>query len=118
MSVVRRKDTKSGSWQARWTDLDGNRRSRSFKTKAEAVAYEAKMFNEISKGEYSDPQRAKERLHVIYQDWLKSYSGKKPKTYASVISIWKCLLEEQLGNKRLSAINRGMVKLGLVRAVP
>ena len=110
MSVVKRKDTKSVIWQARWTDLNGDRKSRSFKTKVEAVAFEAKMLNEISKGEYSDPQRAKERLHVIYQDWLKSYSGKKPKTYASVTSIWKCLLSEQLGNKRLSAINRGLIK--------
>lgn len=113
MSVVKRKDTKSVIWQARWTDLNGNRKSRSFKTKVEAVAYEAKMLSEISKGEYSDPQRAKERLHVIYQDWLKSYSGKKPKTYASVTSIWKCLIEEQLGNKKLSAINRGLVKTWL-----
>ena len=113
MSVVRRKDTKSVVWQARWTDLNGDRKSRSFKTKAEAIAYEARMKNEIAKGEYSDPQRAKERLHVIYEDWQKSYSGKKPKTYASVISIWKCLLEEPFGNKRLSTITRGVVKTWL-----
>ena len=50
MSVVKRKDTKSVIWQARWTDLNGDRKSRSFKTKVEAVAFEAKMLNEISKG--------------------------------------------------------------------
>ena len=48
MSVVRRKDTKSVVWQARWTDLNGDRKSRSFKTKAEAIAYEARMKNEIA----------------------------------------------------------------------
>ena len=113
MSVVKRTDTKSVVWQARWTDLNGDRKSRSFKTKVEAIAYEARMKNEIAKGEYSDPQRAKERLHVIYEDWQKSYSGKKPKTYASVKSIWKCLLEVPFGNKRLSTITRGVVKTWL-----
>ena len=43
MSVVKRTDTKSVVWQARWTDLNGDRKSRSFKTKVEAIAYEARM---------------------------------------------------------------------------
>ena len=109
MSVTRRKDTKSVRWRARWTEVDGKVKTKDFRTKVEAVQFEAQMRTEVRKGEYSNPHAAKTVLFRVYEDWKQTESKRKPKTRASYDSLWKCLVEPQWSRRRINSITRSEV---------
>lgn len=110
MSVRKRKDTKAVRWTASWKNPSGNWQFKDFKTKAEAVAYEAQMHSQVQKGDYANPHSGKTKLSVVYEDWKKAESRLKPKTRASYDSLWKCLVEPKWGNTQLSSITKAEVK--------
>jgi integrase len=114
MSVWKRKDTKKNPWQARWSDKDGKEHTKHFPTKAQAVTFEAKMLNEVSQGYFSDPLHAKTKLSNVYADWLPSTLNLKPKTRASYLSLWKCLVEPYWGNRQLQTITRSDIKIWVI----
>lgn len=111
MAIIKRKDTKSKAWQARWSDLDGKNHTKHFNTKAEAVEYHAMKLTEVARGEFSDPQKSKTKLDVVYAHWFQTYVNMKPKTVASSVSIWKCMVAPTFGNRQLAKINRADVKI-------
>jgi len=110
MSVRKRTDTKSTRWTASWKNPSGRWQCKDFKTKLEAVAYEADMLSQVQKGDYANPHAGKTKLDVVYQDWKQLESRLKPKTRASYDSLWKCLVEPKWGNVQISRITRAEVK--------
>ena len=110
MSIRKRTDTKSTRWTASWKNNAGRRQCKDFKTKAEAVAYEAQMLSQVQKGDYANPHSGKTKLSVVYTDWKKTESRLKPKTRSSYDSLWKCLVEPKWGNTQISNITKAEVK--------
>ena len=82
MSVRKRTDTESTRWTAGWKNPVGKWQFKDFKTKSEAVAYEALMIAEVQRGEYANPHSGKTKLSIVYSDWNKTESRLKPKTRA------------------------------------
>lgn len=113
MSVHKLKGLKSTSYQARWTDPSGKRKSRNFKTKAAAEKCEAEMVTSVLRSEYSDPQSGKVRVEEIYPLWLASSAGLKPKTLASYRSLWKTTVGPVWAKRRLGSINPAEIKTWL-----
>ena len=114
MAVIKRKDTTSKPWQARWSDRDGKIHTKHFRIKAEAVSYEALQRTEVARGLFSDPQKAKTKLIRVYENWLLSTTNLKPKTRASYESLWKCLIEPEWGNRQLQNIDRSEIRTWLI----
>jgi integrase len=110
MSVRKRKDTKSVRWTAGWKNPAGKWQFKDFRTKAEAVAYEAQMASQVQKGDYANPHAGKTKLSTVYEDWKKTESRLKPKTRASYDSLWKCLVGPKWGNSQISGITKAEVK--------
>lgn len=110
MSVRKRTDTKSTRWKPSWKNSSGRWQWKDFKTKSEAVAYEADMLSQVQKGDYANPRAGKTKLSVVYKDWKNLESRLKPKTRASYDSLWKCLVEPKQGNVQISGITRAEVK--------
>ena len=110
MSVRKRTDTESTRWTAGWKNPVGKWQFKDFKTKSEAVAYEALMIAEVQRGEYANPHSGKTKLSIVYSDWKKTESRLKPKTRASYDSLWKCLVEPKWGNVQISKITKAEVK--------
>lgn len=110
MSVRKRTDTKSTRWTASWRNPDGRIQCKDFKTKAEAMAYEAQMLSQVQAGDYANPHAGKTKLATVYLDWKNLESRLKPKTRASYDSLWKCLVEPKWGNTQISRITRAEVK--------
>lgn len=111
MSTHKLTGLKGNGYQARWTDPNGARKAKNFKTKAEAQRYEAAMTTAVRRGDYSDPQDGKVKLKLVYEDWKKSSVGLKPKTRASYDSLWKCMVEAEWGNRPIAGITRPAVKI-------
>lgn len=110
MSVRKRNDTKSVRWTAGWKNPAGKWQFKDFRTKAEAVAYEAQMASQVQKGDYANPHAGKTKLSTVYEDWKKTESRLKPKTRASYDSLWKCLVGPKWGNSQISGITKAEVK--------
>jgi hypothetical protein len=110
MSVRKRTDTDSTRWTAGWKNPVGKWQFKDFKTKSEAVAYEALMIAQVQRGEYANPHSGKTKLSLVYSDWKKTESRLKPKTRASYDSLWKCLVEPKWGNVQISNITKAEVK--------
>jgi integrase len=110
MSVRKRNDTKSVRWTAGWKNPAGKWQFKDFRTKAEAVAYEAQMASQVQKGDYANPHAGKTKLSIVYEDWKKTESRLKPKTRASYDSLWKCLVGPKWGNSQISGITKAEVK--------
>jgi integrase len=113
MSVHKLKGLKSTSYQARWTDPSGIRKSKNFKTKSTAEKFEAEMMTSVLRSEYSDPQSAKMRVEEIYPLWIASSAGLKPKTLASYKSLWRTTVGPVWAKRRLGSINPAEIKTWL-----
>ena len=113
MSVHKIKGLKSTSYQARWTDPSGKRKSKNFKTKSAAEKFEAEMMTSVLRSEYSDPQSGKKRVEEIYPLWIEASAGLKPKTLASYKSLWRTTVGPVWAKRRLSSINPAEIKTWL-----
>lgn len=110
MSVRKRKDTKSVRWTAGWKNPAGKWQFKDFRTKAEAVAYEAQMASQVQQGDYANPHAGKTKLNAVHADWKKTESRLKPKTRATYDSLWKCVVGPKWGNSQISGITKAEVK--------
>ena len=113
MSVHKLKGLKSTSYQARWTDPSGKRRSKNFKTKSAAEKFEAEMITSILRSEYSDPKSGKVKVKEIYTLWIEASAGLKPKTIASYKSLWRTTVGPFWAERRLGTINPAEIKTWL-----
>lgn len=111
----RKKTRKDGStyWLARWYDREASTpvkkviRSKAFRTKDEALKYQAKVATEQATGTYVDPTLGK----VTLASWWAQYEdqmgpGLKPSTLAEYGSRMRTHILPHLGQKQLASIKR------------
>jgi integrase len=110
MTVRKRKDTVDTRWQASWKTPDGARGFKDFSTKAEAVAYEAKMKSDVVRGDYANPISGKTKVETVYLDLVKTFGNRKPKTRDSYESLWKNMVQPTWGSRSISTITRSDFK--------
>lgn len=110
MSVRKRKDTKSTRWTARFKTPEGKWQTKDFPTKAEAIAFEAKMKESLRQSDYTNPHAGKILLKDVYAKWLSTTINLKQKTVADSESLWRCFVEPTFGNRRISSITRAEVR--------
>jgi len=110
MTVRKRKDTKDTRWQASWKKPDGNRGFKDFPTKAEAMAFEAKMKSDVVRGDYANPISGKTKVETVYLDFYKTLGNKKPKTKDGYESLWKNMVQPTWGSRSINSITRAEFK--------
>lgn len=75
--MIERRALTSGrvSWRVRYYGPDGRERSRSFRLRRDAEAYEAKTLTERTRGDWIDPRRGKVTLQEVWNDYERSGMG-------------------------------------------
>ncbi|MGI8664408.1 MAG: tyrosine-type recombinase/integrase [Acidimicrobiales bacterium] len=82
MSVHRHDGNRGPSYEVRYRAPDGNERSKRFRTRREARAYDAEQHSQLSSGAWIDPRDAATPFADVARDWLTSNPAKRPATYA------------------------------------
>lgn len=102
MSVKQRKN---GSWEVRYRDPEGVHRSKSFRRKSEAVAFENSIKDSIYRGIYQGPIDKKITIEEIYKQYLKSKRSLKPKSIEEIKTIWNHIISPTFAKYQASSIN-------------
>lgn len=102
MSINKRKN---GNWEVRYRDTQGKHRSKSFKSKRDAIDYERNVIVLIQQGKWTNPQNGKITLESIWDDWKSSKSGLKPKTIFDYESFWHVHINPHFGKYQINSIN-------------
>lgn len=82
MSVHRRDGARGPSYDVRYRAPDGSERSQTFRTRAEARAFEAAQRTQRARGAWIDPRAAATSFKRVADDWLQSKPAKRPSTLA------------------------------------
>lgn len=104
MSVERRATTRGVRWDVRLRTPDGKQYRRSFRTKREAEAFEAREVADRSRGAWIDPRRGDVLFGTFAAQWLGSNPGKRPSTWARDEGVIRVHLEPELGKVPVAAI--------------
>ena len=84
--AINKVDSPTRPWEVDWTQSDGKRRRKRFRTKREAEAFEATTLQSIRGGTYVDPKLAdKMTVSKLTEEWLERVktigaTGRKPVT--------------------------------------
>ncbi len=90
--MIERRVLASGrvSWRVRYYGPDGRERSRSFRLRRDAEAYDAKMRTERHRGDWIDPRRGRATLREVWQDYERTGMGHlRETTKASYRNAWR-----------------------------
>lgn len=90
--MIERRALPSGnlSWRVRYYGPDGRERSRSFRLRRDAEAYDAKMRTERQRGDWIDPRRGRVTLAEVWVDYERVGMGHpRETTKASYRSAWR-----------------------------
>lgn len=101
------------SWQASWTNRDGKRCTKTFRLKADALAFEREQRDLARKGELFDPQAAKQTVASLFEGWLATKGSLKPVTRIGYESVWKTVVAPRWGATRLQQVTYADVKTWL-----
>ena len=82
MSVNRRATKHGTRWDVRLRTPDGRPYKRTFRTRREADAYEARELADRSRGIWQDPTLAMVSFKEWAEQWLADTAGRRPKTLA------------------------------------
>ena len=74
------RDTRNGSWLARWRSPDGRQHKKSFQPKVEAQRWLDQLQAEMHQGLYIDPAGGKAFVAVHAKRWLDNLTHLKPST--------------------------------------
>lgn len=102
-------DRRGKSWRARVTLPDRSQRSRSFRTRAEAVRWEAEQKTALARGNYVDTSSK-----VTMADYAREWAAMRPHRPSTMrntsIFIEKHLAPTRLGGRRLSTVRPSEVQ--------
>jgi integrase len=106
MSVRKR----NRSWVADWTDSTGKRRTRTFRTKREAQAWEQEQRRLARRGEFYDPVAAKRPLTSLYEPFIGTKQSLKAKSIATIHDSWVNVVQPRWGDVQLRHITLADVR--------
>jgi len=82
MSIRSRKTRAGRAYDVRLRGPDGREVSRTFRTRREAVAYEASQRTALARGGWLDPKRGEVTVAAVAEEWLGSNVAKRSSTWA------------------------------------
>jgi integrase len=102
----------SGKWQARYVGLDGQRRSApvTFDTKTAANRWLRLTETEMTRGEWTDPERALVTVQEYAEQWIRERPGLRPRT----VELYQWLLRKHIA-PQLGGVALGRLTTPLVR---
>ncbi len=102
----------SGRWQARYIGPDGQRRSapHTFDTKTAAARWLRLTEAEVTRGEWTDPERARVLLRDYAEQWIRERPGLRPRT----VELYRWLLGKHIA-PYLGGVELGRLTPALVR---
>jgi integrase len=106
---VRRSHNGQG-WEARYRDVLGRQRSRSFASKADARAFLGSVDLDIAQGTWRDPNAGRVPFAQVAKDWLASNPTKRPTTYARDATVIRVHLDPALGRLPLNRLTPGHIQ--------
>lgn len=78
------------SWRVRYYGPDGRERSRSFRLRRDAEAYEARMHTERQRGDWIDPRRGRATLAEVWAEYERTGMGHlRETTKAAYRNAWR-----------------------------
>jgi integrase len=118
---IQKRVTKGGDvrWDVRYRDDTKTQRKKSFERKIDAQRFANTVETDILRGDWIDPQRAKEPFSSWADMWIDTLISRKPKTRESYESIVHCHLTPRFGSTAIGAIDYPCVLVyiaGLQRA--
>ena len=109
MGSVRR-DTRQGSWQARYRDRSGSQRTRTFLSKGEARVFLASVEKDLAQGTWTDPALAKVHFSAYAARWRDSLAHLRPGTLNNVDSFLACHILPAFGTWQMGRIEPADVR--------
>lgn len=104
MAIIQRQTKKGVRWDVKLRDPQGRQYSRTFRTKKEAAAYEAKEITSLNQGTWVDPRNTEMCFRDLAQRWLDMGVGKRTKTRMRDEGIVQRHLLPILGDRAIGAI--------------
>jgi integrase len=105
-SMISTRTTKSGSrrYDVRLRDPQGKTYTRTFGTKKEAVAFEARERADRSRGAWIDPRRSSVTVADVATAWLASNPGKRSSARARDESVIRLRVLPTFGDRHVGAV--------------
>ena len=103
ISIQFRRDRKSKPWAVRYADGPSHR-SASFRTKADAQLFAAKLRTDQAAGEWVSPDAGRGPLEQWAEEWLVAYVGRAASTQAWARSALRAHILPRFGQWHLSTI--------------
>jgi len=103
---IRKSPRNSTRWEARYRDLGGHQRTRTFPSRADAKAWLAATETDIRRGSWIDPTMAATKVEVLATHWLKATHTKRAGSIARDQSILKTHILPVLGSRGVGSVTR------------
>lgn len=102
----------SGRFQASYLGPDGRRHTapETFPTERDADRWLVHVESAIARNEWTDPERAKIRLHDYAESWIKERPGLRPRTVQLYEWLLKKYVTPHLGDTQLGRLDTPMVR--------
>ena len=110
MGSVRKSPRNSARWEARYRDVYGRQRTKTFLSRADAKAWLSATETDMRRGSWIDPRKASVRVEIVAQHWLEAGRSKRPGSIARDISILQNHIIPVLGASRIGSITRTEVQ--------
>lgn len=105
MSIDKRSGPRGIRYEVRYRAPDGRERSRTFRTRREAVDFEATQRTSLARGGWIDPRAASKSFDEIATAWLAANPSKRPSTLARDEVDLRCHLLPALRQRQVGSIN-------------
>jgi len=110
MSIHQRSTQKGKVYEVRLRGPDGREVSRTFRTKREAVEYEAGQRTAKARGAWVDPRGANVTLAELSVEWLQSNPAKRESTLARDESALRVHVLPALGQRKIGSLTPGDIR--------
>lgn len=110
MGSIRKSPRNPTRWEARYRDVGGNQRTRTFPSRADAKAWLAATETDIRRGSWIDPTMAATKVDVLADHWLKATHMKRAGSIARDKSILNTHILPVLGNRGVGSVTRAEVQ--------
>lgn len=107
---IRKSPRNPTRWEARYRDVSGNQRTRTFQSRADAKAWLAATETDIRRGSWIDPTMAATKVDVLADHWLKATHTKRAGSIARDQNILNTHILPVLGNRGVGSVTRAEVQ--------
>ena len=108
MSIYRT-NRRSKPWGYRWRE-GGKHHSRSFKEKAEAIAFQGKIVGEKFSGTLKPANRGNQKFEPFARSWMESMDEWRASTASRNLEIFELHVFPVIGSMKLNEITRATIK--------